>query len=47
MPWKWLQQDLNPLAAADQHVHVVQEVIELDGFPMEFKDWHFGSDMAQ
>ena len=38
---------MNELKPADQHVHLVEEVLELDGFPVELSDWHFGSDMAK
>jgi len=28
-------------------VHLVEEVLELDGFQIPLSDWHFGSDMAR
>jgi len=35
------------LSPADQHVHLVEEVLDLDGFSIEMKDWHFGANMAR
>ena len=38
---------MNSLSPADQHVHLVEETLELDGFLMELKDWNFGGPMAK
>ncbi|ELR16822.1 uncharacterized protein ACA1_383540 [Acanthamoeba castellanii str. Neff] len=38
---------IDRLKPADQHTHLVQETLDLDGFQLELKDWHMGSDMAQ
>ncbi len=37
---------IGALKPIDQHVHLVEEVLDLDGYPFVLKDWHFGSDMA-
>ncbi len=38
---EWL--GINELKIADQHVHIVEEVLELDGFQVPLNDTHFGS----
>jgi len=34
-------------APADQHIHWVEEYIDLDDNLMDMSDWHFGSDMSK
>lgn len=34
-------------AAADQHAHLVKEVLELDGHSIVLEDWHHGGDTAR
>jgi hypothetical protein len=38
---------LSFVSPADQHAHLVEEVLELDGFSMTLRDWHFGGPMAK
>lgn len=35
------------MAPADQHIHLVKEVVDLGGYSMDLSDWHVGADMAR
>jgi hypothetical protein len=37
----------NGVWPADFHAHAVEEVMNLDGYDVAFRDWHVGSDMAK
>lgn len=37
----------NQLELSDQHCHWVVEQMDIEGFPVDISDWHFGGDMAR